>query len=53
MGIVASQGEIKEKEASKGGHFVQLCCQRDIPMVFLQNTSDSSLSQSNTKEAGL
>ncbi|XP_059148388.1 methylcrotonoyl-CoA carboxylase beta chain, mitochondrial-like [Physella acuta] len=53
VGIIASQGEIMEREASKGAHFVQLCCQRDIPLVFLQNTSESSLSQSNTKETAI
>ncbi|KAL1022413.1 hypothetical protein UPYG_G00026660 [Umbra pygmaea] len=38
VGIVASNGELTEKASLKGSHFVQLCDQRDIPLIFLQNT---------------
>jgi len=41
-GFVANAGPITGGDAQKGGHFVQLCDTRDIPLVFLQN---SSLSQ--------
>jgi len=41
-GFVANAGPITAADAQKGGHFVQLCDNRDIPLVFLQN---SSLSQ--------
>ena len=29
--------------AVQGAHFVELCCQRNIPLVFLQNTAPQSL----------
>ncbi|KAL2090096.1 hypothetical protein ACEWY4_014784 [Coilia grayii] len=39
VGIVASNGELTYEASLKGSHFVQLCDQRDIPLVFLQNTA--------------
>ncbi|XP_065102721.1 biotin-dependent 3-methylcrotonyl-coenzyme A carboxylase beta1 subunit [Paramisgurnus dabryanus] len=39
IGIVANNGELTYEASLKGSHFVQLCDQRDIPLVFLQNTS--------------
>ncbi|XP_029642121.1 methylcrotonoyl-CoA carboxylase beta chain, mitochondrial-like [Octopus sinensis] len=46
VGIIASNGELSDTAATKGCHFVQLCCERDIPLVFLQNTSSmTSLGQ--------
>lgn len=38
MGIVGNQGEITSDAASKGAHFVTLCNERGIPILFLQNT---------------
>lgn len=38
VGIVASNGELLYQAALKGSHFVQLCDQRDVPLLFLQNT---------------
>jgi len=38
-GFVANAGPITSGDAQKGGHFVQLCDNRDIPLVFLQNSS--------------
>uniref|UniRef100_A0A3P8ZY78 methylcrotonoyl-CoA carboxylase n=1 Tax=Esox lucius TaxID=8010 RepID=A0A3P8ZY78_ESOLU len=38
VGIVASNGELTHNASLKGSHFVQLCDQRDIPLIFLQNT---------------
>ncbi|KAG7266198.1 hypothetical protein CRUP_012627 [Coryphaenoides rupestris] len=38
MGIVANNGELSSEASLKGSHFVQLCDQRDIPLLFLQNT---------------
>ena len=38
-GFVANAGPITAGDAQKGGHFVQLCDNRDIPLVFLQNSS--------------
>jgi 3-methylcrotonyl-CoA carboxylase beta subunit len=37
IGIVANNGILFSESALKGTHFVQLCCQRGIPLVFLQN----------------
>ena len=37
VGIVANNGILFSESALKGSHFVQLCCQRKIPLVFLQN----------------
>jgi 3-methylcrotonyl-CoA carboxylase beta subunit len=37
VGIVANNGILFSESALKGAHFVQLCDQRDIPLVFLQN----------------
>ncbi|CAC5367475.1 E6.4.1.4B [Mytilus coruscus] len=39
VGIVASSGELTEPAADKGAHFVQMCGERSIPLVFLQNTA--------------
>jgi 3-methylcrotonyl-CoA carboxylase beta subunit len=37
VGIVANNGILFTESALKGAHFVQLCNQRGIPLVFLQN----------------
>jgi 3-methylcrotonyl-CoA carboxylase beta subunit len=37
VGIVANAGVLFSDAALKGTHFIQLCCQRGIPLVFLQN----------------
>lgn len=37
VGIVANNGVIFGESAQKGAHFVQLCSQRQIPLIFLQN----------------
>jgi 3-methylcrotonyl-CoA carboxylase beta subunit len=37
VGIVANNGILFSQSALKGAHFVELCCQRGIPLVFLQN----------------
>ena len=39
VGIVANNGILFSQSALKGAHFVQLCCQRKIPLLFLQNIS--------------
>src|SRR5258707_728571 len=36
-GIVANKGKLFGEAALKGGHFIQLCSRRSIPLVFLQN----------------
>ncbi|WP_370232423.1 carboxyl transferase domain-containing protein [Cognatishimia sp.] len=37
IGIVANNGVLFSESAQKGAHFVELCSQRNIPLVFLQN----------------
>ncbi len=37
LGIVANQGVLFVESAEKGAHFIELCGQRRIPLVFLQN----------------
>ncbi|XP_023321293.1 methylcrotonoyl-CoA carboxylase beta chain, mitochondrial [Eurytemora carolleeae] len=42
VGVLINAGNITGADAQKGGHFVQLCDNRDIPLVFIQNSSNSS-----------
>lgn len=37
VGIVANNGVLFSESALKGAHFIELCSQRGIPLVFLQN----------------
>ncbi len=37
VGIVANNGILFSESALKGAHFIELCAQRNIPLVFLQN----------------
>ncbi len=39
IGIIANNGILFSESALKGTHFIELCCQRRIPLVFLQNIS--------------
>jgi 3-methylcrotonyl-CoA carboxylase beta subunit len=39
IGIVANNGVLFSESALKGAHFIELCDQRGIPLVFLQNIS--------------
>lgn len=39
VGIIANNGILFSESAQKGAHFVELCAQRGIPMVFLQNVT--------------
>ncbi|KAA3620516.1 MAG: ATP-grasp domain-containing protein, partial [Proteobacteria bacterium] len=36
-GIIANNGVLFSESALKGAHFVELCCQRQVPLVFMQN----------------
>jgi 3-methylcrotonyl-CoA carboxylase beta subunit len=35
LGILAGDGLLTSQASAKGAHFVELCCQRDIPLLFL------------------
>ncbi len=37
VGIIANNGILFSESAQKGAHFIEICCQRKIPLVFLQN----------------
>ncbi|MGH3086012.1 MAG: carboxyl transferase domain-containing protein, partial [Rubrobacteraceae bacterium] len=37
VGILANNGILFSESAQKGAHFIELCCERGIPLVFLQN----------------
>jgi acetyl-CoA carboxylase carboxyltransferase component len=37
VGIIANNGILFSESSLKGAHFVELCCQRRLPLVFLQN----------------
>jgi acetyl-CoA carboxylase carboxyltransferase component len=37
VGILANNGVLFAESAQKGAHFVELCCKRRIPLIFLQN----------------
>lgn len=50
VGIVANNGVLFSQSAEKGAHFVELCCQRRIPLVFLQNITGFMVGQA--AEAG-
>ena len=39
VGFVANNGILDSPSALKGSHFIEICCQRKIPLIFLQNTT--------------
>src|SRR3984885_15237730 len=39
VGIIANNGILFSESSLKGAHFIELCCQRNIPLIFLQNIS--------------
>ncbi len=45
VGIVANNGVLFSESALKGAHFVELCSQRKIPLVFLQNITGFMVGQ--------
>ncbi len=45
VGIVANNGILFGQSAQKGAHFIELCAQRKIPLVFLQNITGFMVGQ--------
>ena len=45
IGIVANNGVLFSESALKGAHFIELCAQRGIPLLFLQNISGFMVGQ--------
>lgn len=39
VGVLANNGILYSESAQKGAHFIELCCKRKIPLLFLQNIS--------------
>uniref|UniRef100_A0A183C6D7 Probable methylcrotonoyl-CoA carboxylase beta chain, mitochondrial n=1 Tax=Globodera pallida TaxID=36090 RepID=A0A183C6D7_GLOPA len=39
VGIIGNNGVLFSESAVKGAHFIELCCQRQIPLIFFQNIS--------------
>ncbi|CAG9764714.1 unnamed protein product [Ceutorhynchus assimilis] len=37
VGVLGNNGVLFSESALKGAHFIQMCCQRNIPLIFLQN----------------
>ncbi len=37
VGILANNGVLFSESALKGTHFIEICCQREVPLLFLQN----------------
>ncbi len=37
VGVIANNGILFSESAQKGAHFIELCCQRKVPLIFLQN----------------
>jgi acetyl-CoA carboxylase carboxyltransferase component len=52
IGIVANQGVLLPESACKGAQFVQLCAQRNIPLIFLQNITGFMVGK-NVEEQGI
>jgi len=50
VGIVANNGVLFSESAQKGAHFVELCSQRNIPLVFLQNITGFMVGQKYENE---
>ncbi|XP_075792336.1 methylcrotonoyl-CoA carboxylase beta chain, mitochondrial-like isoform X2 [Pelodiscus sinensis] len=51
VGIVANNGELTHDASLKGSHFVQLCSQRSIPILFLQNTAPHAAEPTSLSQA--
>ncbi len=49
-GIIANNGVLFSEAAQKGAHFVELCSQRKIPLIFLQNITGFMVGQKYENE---
>ena len=50
VGIIANNGILFSESALKGCQFIQLCCQRNIPLLFLQNITGFMVGQKYESE---
>ncbi|NXV47925.1 MCCB carboxylase, partial [Uria aalge] len=51
VGVVANNGELSHDASLKGSHFVQLCGQRSIPLLFFQNTAPHTAQPTSISQA--
>ncbi|XP_007433639.1 methylcrotonoyl-CoA carboxylase beta chain, mitochondrial-like [Python bivittatus] len=51
IGIVANNGELTQNASLKGCHFIKLCSQRNIPILFLVNTAPYTAEPTNLTQA--
>ncbi len=45
VGIIANNGILYSESALKAAHFIELCCQRNVPLIFLQNIAGFMVGQ--------
>ncbi|CAN7984052.1 unnamed protein product [Ixodes hexagonus] len=45
VGIIGNNGVLFSESAQKAAHFIELCCQRNIPLIFLQNITGFMVGQ--------
>ncbi len=50
VGILGNNGVLFSESALKGAHFIELCCQRNIPLIFLQNITGFMVGQKYENE---
>ncbi|MEO0632521.1 MAG: carboxyl transferase domain-containing protein, partial [Pseudomonadota bacterium] len=50
VGIIANNGVLFSEAAQKGAHFIELCSQRRIPLIFLQNITGFMVGQKYENE---
>ncbi len=50
VGILGNNGILFGESAQKGAHFIELCCQRKIPLVFLQNITGFMVGKKHENE---
>ncbi|MCM3562733.1 acyl-CoA carboxylase subunit beta [Hydrogenophaga intermedia] len=50
VGIIAGNGELSAQAGAKGAHFIELCAQRDIPLVFLADSPGFAASDRHGQE---
>ena len=50
VGIIGNNGVLFSESSTKGAHFIELCCKRKIPLLFLQNITGFMVG--STYEAG-
>lgn len=50
VGILANNGVLFSESALKAAHFIEICCQRRIPLVFLQNITGFMVGQKYEQE---